>query len=216
MDPLHYCIAVTPLAVYLAYIGWLNLSGRPFITTGARDMAALGIGMVGFVVSGPMMLFFPESAASHFGGWVWLMLIVFYGLLVSLLVLMMRPRLVIYNMSGETLRPILTSVARKLDSSSRWAGDSLLIAEKKVHLHLEPLSWLKVVQLTSGGNRQSFDGWRELETALKEELKDQKSTTSLICFPLLVAAGALAITAAAWMILDTDGVAIAWDQLQRY
>ena len=216
MDPLHYCIAATPLAVYCLYIGLLNLSGRPFITTGARDSAALGIGLAGFVISGPMMLFFPESAASHFGGWVWLMLIVFYGLLVSLLVLMMRPRLVIYNMSGEQLRPILTSVARKLDSGSRWAGDSLLIPEKKVHLHLEPLGWLKIIQLTSGGNRQSFDGWRELEGALKEELKDHKSSTSLFGFPLLVAAGALAVTAAAWMILDTQGVATAWEQLRRY
>ena len=85
MDPLHFCIAVGPFAVYLLLLGVMNLRGRPLVTTGARDAAALGIGLVGFVIAGPMQLFFPEGAASRFGGWVWLMLIVFYGLCVSCL-----------------------------------------------------------------------------------------------------------------------------------
>lgn len=216
MDPLHYCIMVTPLAVYLCYIGMLNLKSRPFITTGARDTAGLGIGLAGYMISGPIMLFFPESAASHFGGWVWLMLIVFYGLLVSLLVLMMRPRLVIYNMTSEQLRPILTSVARKLDPKSRWAGNSLLIPAKNIHLHLEPVNWLKNIQLTSGGNQQSFDGWRELEAALEEELKEYVSTASLFGFPLLIVAASLAVTALIWMVADREAVATAWEELRRY
>ena len=74
MDPLHFCIAVAPLAVYLFLLGVLNLKGFPFVTTGSRDGAALAIGMVGFVIIGPMELFFPEGAASRFGAWVWIML----------------------------------------------------------------------------------------------------------------------------------------------
>ena len=137
MDPLHFCIAVAPLAVYLLLLGVINLKGRPFVTTGARDAAALSIGLVGFVIAGPMELFFPEGAASRFGGWVWLMLIVFYGLCISLVVLLMRSRIVIYNISLEQLRPILTNVAMKLDPKSRWAGDSLLMPDKRIHLHVE-------------------------------------------------------------------------------
>lgn len=216
MDPLHFCIAVAPLSVYLLMIGILNVSGRPFITTGARDAAALGIGLVGFVAAGPMILFFPESAASHFGNLVWLMLLGFYGLIVSMIVLMMRPRIVIYNVTTEQLRPILTSVAMQLDPKSRWAGDSLIIPEKKVHLHLEPTNWLKNVQLTSGGNQQSYDGWRMLETELKTRLKDYSSGTNLVAFPLLIAALGLAVMTAVWMLWDQDSVAQAFDQLRRY
>ena len=67
MDSLHFCIAVVPLAVYLLMMGLLNLRRRPFVTTGARDAATLGIGVIGFVIAGPMELFFPEGAASQFG-----------------------------------------------------------------------------------------------------------------------------------------------------
>lgn len=216
MDPLHFCIAVVPLAVYLLMIGYLNFGGRPFVTTGTRDAAALGIGLVGLIVSGPMILFFPESAASHFGNWVWVMLLAFYGLFVSMFVLMMRPRIVIYNITTEQLRPVLTSIALKLDPKSRWAGNSLLIPSRRVHMHIEPTNWLKNVQLTSGGNQQSFDGWRALETELASRLKDYKSGPNLVAFPLLVTALGLAITTAAWMLFDMQAVAAAWEELRRY
>ena len=47
MDSLHFCIAVVPLSVYLLMMGLLNLRRHPFVTTGARDAATLGIGVVG-------------------------------------------------------------------------------------------------------------------------------------------------------------------------
>jgi hypothetical protein len=216
MDPLHFCIAIAPLAVYLLMIGYLNFGGRPFVTTGARDSAALGIGLVGLVCAGPMILFFPESAASHFGNWVWLMLLAFYGLFVSMFVLMMRPRIVIYNITAEQLRPILTSIAMEFDPKSRWAGNSLLIPNRNVHMHIEPTNWLKNVQLTSGGNHQSFDGWRSLEAELSKRLKDYASGPNLIAFPLLIASLGLAIATATWMLLDQSAVAAAWDELRRY
>ena len=59
MDPLHFCVAVAPLSVYLLMVGLINLSGWPFVTTGTRDTAALGIGIIGLVIAGPMELFFP-------------------------------------------------------------------------------------------------------------------------------------------------------------
>ncbi len=216
MDPLHFCIAIVPLAVYLLMIGYLNLGGRPFVTTGARDTAALGIGLAGLVAAGPMILFFPESAASQFGNWVWLMLLAFYGLFVSMFVLMMRPRIVIYNVTTEQLRPVLTSVAMELDPKSRWAGNSLLIPSHNVHLYIDASNWLKNVQLTSGGNEQSFDGWRVLESKLSERLKDYSSGPNLAAFPLLIMALGLAIATATWMLFDMDAVASAWDELRRY
>ena len=215
MDPLHFCIAVGPLAVYLLLLGVMNLRGRPLVTTGARDAAALGIGLVGFVIAGPMERFFPEGAASRFGGWVWLMLIVFYGLCVSLVVLLMRSRIVVYNISLEQLRPILTSVAMKLDKRSRWNGDSLIMPERRVHLHVEPVEALRNIQLTAGGNQQSFEGWQALEQELSVALKRISVGPNLIGIPFVVASAMLAIGTAAWMLNDQAAVAKALEALWR-
>jgi hypothetical protein len=215
MDPLHFCIAISPLAVYLLLLGILNLRRRPFVTTGARDTAALSIGILGFVLIGPMKLFFPEGAASRFGVTVWLMLIVFYGLCVSLAVLLMRSRIVIYNMSLEHLRPILTGVAMKLDKKSRWTGDSLWMPEQKVHLHVEPVNWLKNVQLTAGGNQQSYEGWHLLEKELNAALKKIPVEPCMIGVPLLMVAASLAIGSIFWMLSDEQAVAQAMKEIWR-
>ncbi len=215
MDPLHFCIVVTPLAVYMLLLGLINLRGRPFVTTGARDTAALAIGLVGFVIAGPMQLFFPEGAASQFGPWVWLMLIVFYGLCISLSVLLMRSRIVIYNVSMEQLRPILTSVAMKLDKRSRWTGDSLQLPGVKVHMHVESVDWIKNVQLTAVGNLQSYEGWRVLEEELNKALKKLMVGPNLFGFPLLVMSGAIALCAAIWMLSDKQAVAKAFEEFWR-
>lgn len=215
MDPLHFCISVAPLAVYFLLLGLLNLYGRPFVTTGARDAAALGIGISGLVVAGPMELFFPESAASQYGSFVWVLLISFYGLCVSLVVLLMRSRIVIYNVTLEQLRPILSQVAMELDRKSRWTGDSLLMAELNVHLHVEAVGWLRNVQLTSGGLNQSFEGWRTLELELKKALAPIRVGPNLFGIGMLIAAGSLAICSAAWMLYDPQSVAQSLDDFLR-
>lgn len=216
MDPLHFCIAVTPLAVYLLLLGILNLRGRAFVTTGARDSAILAIGIVGLMLIGPMKLFFPEGAASRFGLAVWFMLIAFYGLAVSLTVLLMRSRIVIYNISLEHLRPILTGVAMRLDKKSRWTGDSLWMPEQKVHLHVEPVEWLRNVQLTAGGNQQSYEGWQALEKELAEALKKIPVQPNMIGIPMLTVSASLAVGAAVWMLFDQPSVASAINELLMY
>ena len=215
MDPLHFCIAAAPLSVYFVMLGFLNLYGRPFVTTGARDAAALGIGVSGLVIAGPMELFFPEAAASQYGSFVWILLISFYGLCVSLIVLLMRSRIVVYNIGLEQLRPILNQVAMDLDKKSRWTGDSLLIPDLNVHLHVEAVDWLRNVQLTSGGINQSFDGWRKLELELKKAFSLIRVGPNLIGIGLLVVAGVLAASSAAWMISDPQSVAQSLDELLR-
>lgn len=215
MDPLHFCIAAAPLSVYFLMVGVLNLYGRPFVTTGARDAAALGIGVSGLVIAGPMELFFPEAAASQYGSFVWVLLISFYGLCVSLVVLLMRSRIVVYNVGLEQMRPILNQVATDLDKKSRWTGDSLLIPDLNVHLHLEAVDWLRNVQLTSGGINQSFEGWRKLELELQKALSPIRVGPNLFGIGLLMVAGILAASAATWMISDPESVAQSLDEFLR-
>ena len=54
MDPLHVAIAIVPVAMYLLLVGWINLSSRPFVATGARDLAALAVAVSGFMIVGPI------------------------------------------------------------------------------------------------------------------------------------------------------------------
>lgn len=191
VDPLHFTIALGPLAVYLLLLGTLNLSRRPFLTTGARDISALGLAISGFVVAGPMELFLPESAAVHFDGYIWVLLLGFYMLCLTLLVLLLRPRIIIYNVTADQLRPTLVSAATELDPDARWAGESLVLPQLRVQLHVEPFIAMRNVQLVSSGPRQSYVGWRRLEDALARALRETTCTpnpygVSLIFFGLLM------------------------------
>lgn len=215
MDSLHFCIAVAPLAVYFLMLGLLNLRRRPFLTTGARDAATLGIGIVGFVVAGPMELFFPEGAASRFGPWVWLLLIVFYGLCVALVVLLMKPRLVIYNISMEELRPILTKIAMDLDPKSRWLDSALIVPRLRIHMHVEAVEWLRNVQMMAGGNQQSVEGWQRFETELRKAIDKLKVGPNVIGVPFLIASAMLAIAAAFYMLQDPMSVVATLQDMLR-
>lgn len=207
MDPLHFCIAVTPLAVYLLLLGILNLRRHPFVTTGARDIAALSIAIIGLMLIGPMRLFFPDAAASRFGATVWLMLVAFYGLCVTLAVLTMRSRIVIYNITPEHLRPILTGAAMRLDKGSRWSGNSLWMPNLKVHLHVESSFWMKNIQLTAGGKEQSFEGWFQLEKELGQSLKKVPVRSNWLGLLMIIGAGVLVVMSTTWMLAEQQTIA---------
>ena len=215
MDPLHFCIAVAPLAVYLLLLGILNLLSRPFVTTGARDTAALGIGISGLIIAGPMELFFPEAAASQFGVYVWLMLIAFYGLCVSLVVLLMKPRIVVYNVSRDQLMPILKSTVHKMDGQVKWANESAHLPTAQVHFYVESNDALRNIQLVAGGNRQNFEQWRELEKALKSGLESLKVRPNLIGIVFLLISGIVSAFTAIWMVNETETVAKALEEMLR-
>ncbi len=216
MDPLHFCIAVVPLAVYLLLIGILNLRRRPFVTSGARDAAAVGIGICGLMMAGPMELFMPQTAAAQYGSLVWLMMLAFYGLMVSLTVLLMRVRIVAYNITSEQLRPILTKIALEFDKSSRWSGDGLLIPAKKIHLHMDPALWNRSVQLTASGIAQSYEGWNDLEAELKQAVKSVEVRANLLGINLLGGSLALALVTLYWMLMDQESVVAAFREMTQF
>jgi hypothetical protein len=215
VDPLHLSIALGPLAVYLLLLGLINLSSRPQLTTGARDTAALGVAVSGFVVAGPMELFLPERAAAHLGGAVWLLLLALYGLTVCLLVLMLRPRLVIYNASVEQIRPTLLQVIAHLDGDARWVGDSVIMPHLGVQLHVEPFFAMRTVQLVSSGPRQIHAGWRALESALAEALRKTSSPPSPYGLSLVLLGLLMVALMTFSVVQDTPSVAQALSEMLR-
>ncbi|MEE8450405.1 MAG: hypothetical protein V3R99_00770 [Thermoguttaceae bacterium] len=191
MDPFRLCLALGPVAVYVLLLGTLNLSRRPLLVSGTRDAAALGLAVAGFVVVGPMELFFPDAAASVFrASSVWILLLSFYGLCLVLVLLLLRPRLIVYNMSVDQLRPLLADLVGELDGEARWAGDSLSLPSLGVQLHIEGTATMRNVALVSVGPKQNYVGWRHLELALAPVL-DQVEVTRNPRGASLVGAGVL-------------------------
>jgi hypothetical protein len=172
MNALYAWIALGPLAVYLLLLGFVNFSRRPLIVSGGRDVATLAVALVGFVLVGPLALLLPMAAANRFGLWSWVLLLALYVLAVTMIVLLGRPRLVIYNITFDRLRPILAELVTQLDSQARWAGDTLLLPQLGVHLHVETFPAMRNVSLVAIKAEQPLEGWQRLERALSAELRE--------------------------------------------
>ena len=171
LDPVRYTIAIVPLAAYLAVLGLVNCRRRPLVTSGASEIAALGIGLVGLVFVGPIELFRPELATVQFLNYVWFVLLAFYLLWVVLAAMITRPRLVIYNMTPEELRPLLSDAAGTVDATFRWAGDCLVLPKLGVQLHVDGFPLMRNTSLASSGPRQSLEGWHRLARQLRANLR---------------------------------------------
>jgi uncharacterized membrane protein len=175
MDPFRVCLALGPVGIYLLLLGAVNLSRRPLLVSGARDGAALALAVSGLVVVGPIELFAPLGAARA-GPYVWLLLLALYGLCVALALLWLRPRLVIYNISVDKLRPVLATLVEQLDTDARWAGDSLVLPGLGVQLYVDSFALFRSASLVSAGSKQSHAGWRRLEMALGNALTREEVT----------------------------------------
>lgn len=174
VDPFRLAIALVPVAAYALLLGLLNLRRRPFLTSGGCDVAALGVALSGLIFVGPLELFRPEAATRSFGNYIWLFLVLFYWLWLVLLVLLARPRLVIYNISAEELHPVLAEAASRLDPAGRWAGNNLSLPTLGVQLHLDSLDIMRNVSLVASGGRQNLDGWRRLARELGRSLSSMR------------------------------------------
>jgi hypothetical protein len=163
-------IALVPIALYLIVLGAINLRRQPYLLSGTREVALLGLALSGLAAIGPVMLFFPLQAASQFGSWIWVILGMFYLLLIMLWMLLARPRLVIYNTTTAQVRALLAEVAGGLDPQSRWAGDSLSLPNLNVQLYVESFDWMRNVAIVSGGGQQNLAGWQTLENGLRRVL----------------------------------------------
>jgi hypothetical protein len=214
-DPLHLCIALGPLAAYLIVLGGVNLRLRPLVVSGPRDLAALAVAVSGLVVAGPMELFMVEGAAQFWGPWVWVMLLAAYALGVVLLILLMRPRLIVYHIQLEQLRPVVAEAAARLDPEVRWAGDSLVLPQLGVQLHLDALAITRNVALVSSGPNQNLEGWRRLERELRKALARVRAPRNPagVCSLALGLALALTVT---WQLAKHPGaVAQALSEMLR-
>jgi len=171
MDPVHLLLAFAPLGLYLIGLGIVHWRRRPVVLTGSTDISLLALAVVGMAIVGPMEFFMPAALPLP-GQYVWLMLLLCYSLLVTLWNLLARPRLVVLNIASDRLRPILMEIAARLDSHPQWAGDSVVLEELGIQLHLEEYAAMRTVSLVAIGQRQSETGWARLRTELAAGLRN--------------------------------------------
>lgn len=170
IDPFRLALALGPLAIYLVLLGAVNLSRRALVLNGLRDTAALGLALSGLLAIGPLELLMPRNLATVLGPYAWLVWLGFYAVSLLLLILVQRPRLTVYNLTDDELRPVLRQLVQGLDPEARWAGDNLIVPGLGVQLHVEGFAVMRNVSLTATGDRQSLEGWRVLEQSLAETL----------------------------------------------
>ncbi len=215
-DPLRLAIAFVPLAAYCLLIALLNARRRPFLTTGGADLAALGAALSGLVLVGPIELFRPEAASTEYGSYVWLFLLVFYWLCVWLVVLLGRPRLVVYNVSVDELRPVLAEAARAMDTQARWAGDSLVLPTLEIQLHLESFDFMRHVSLISSGSTQNMTAWRQLANHLYPQLKPLRVEPNPRALGFVLFALALFCASTGHLLANPQRVAQAMQEIFTY
>ena len=211
MGPFHQCLALGPVAIYLMLLGALNLARRPLVVSGGRDAAALGLALSGLVLVGPIALLFPEGVAAQFGPagtkYLWLMCVGLLVICLVLVLLVLRPRLIIYNISVNQLRSILAEIVERMDPEARWAGDCLFLPGLGVQLHLESFGWMRNVSLISSGPKQDYQGWSRLDVELSAALRGAESPWNASGLVLLCIGNALLLWLAAAIIRDPQGIA---------
>jgi hypothetical protein len=204
------------LAAYCLLLALVNARRRPFVTTGGCDLATLGAALSGVVLVGPIELFRPEAASADYGGYVWLFLLGFYWLWVWLAVLVARPRLVVYNISSQELRPVLAEAARKLDPQARWAGDSLSLPTLGVSLNMECFEIMRHASLIAAGGKQNLAGWKRLSAELRTQLTALRVGRNPRALGLMLVAGALLALSINQMLARPQEIAQAMHEMLNF
>ena len=215
-DPLRLTIALLPVASYFLLLGVINARKKPLLTSGGADLATLALAVSGLVFVGPIELFRPEAATTEFGSYIWLFLVLLYWLGVWLIVLLGRPRLVVYNISMEELRPIVAEAARSLDAQARWAGDSLSLPTVGVQLHLESFEIMRNVSLVASGGQQNLATWRQLGGLLAERLENLTVEPNPRWLGIVLVAIALLATSFTHMLNHPQQIAQAMHEIFSY
>lgn len=180
IDPFRMCVALAPLAVYLLLLAWVNLARRPTVVAGARDLAALGLGVAGLLLVGPIEMLLPR-VPSDITGYIWLIVLLIYLLALTLGVLLGEPRIVVYNASLDQLRPVLSETVNELDPDARWAGASVSLPRLRIELFLEDNPSFHNVSLVATASPQSYAGWRLLEKTLRSQLRPRIESSPNMC-----------------------------------
>jgi hypothetical protein len=190
IEPFAIMLALLPLIAYLLVLGSIRISGKTVVTTGGRDIAALAVAIAGLVAVGPAELFFPNAAATVFGPIVWIALIAFYGLIVSLIALTSRPILVVFGRTPHELYGPLLNACLSVDADAKGDPSTLQVhlVSLGVHLRLDGQRGIDCAQVVSFESGVSLRFWNLLLGRLRQETLQLPAPYPRRGFAMLLAA----------------------------
>lgn len=187
--------ALVPPGLYLVVIAIRHLRRRPTAVSGAADVALLAAALAGLVLVGPMELLQPAGVR---GPWRAVLSLVLVVLAAALALLASRPRLVVYNVSLEQLRPVVARVATTLDPSARWAGETVALPAREVQVHLDARGAMRSVSLVAVGSRSSPESWADFTRGVRAAVRRVRVRANPWA-AAFAAAGVAFLAAAAWL-----------------
>lgn len=190
--------ALLPAAAYLLAIAWLHLCRRPMAVGGFWDLLLLVTGLAGLAMAGPLAILQPAVGGTV---WVAVMLLLAVALLLAAVFLAARPRLVVYNITLEQLRPIIAEVVTGLDPTARWAGETAALPGRGIQVHLDGRGAMRTVSIVALGARTSAEGWAEFSRRVREAIRRMRVRRSPWA-ALFGCGGAALVLAAAWLAIQ--------------
>lgn len=194
IEPFYLIVALFPLIAYLMVLGLIRVSGRVLITSGGRDIAALGFAISGLIAVGPGELFFPKAAAGTFGAWVWLALLSFYSLIVCLAGLLSRPRIVVFGRDPAAMLEPLYQAALLIDPQATCDRKLGQVALPSKSIMLRPAGSTQKDSTTIESFRPvlSFEFWDALLGHLRNTTQQSDAPKPRQGFGMLITASVLA------------------------
>jgi hypothetical protein len=157
--------ALLPVGLYLVGIAVLHLRRRPSVVAGAWDLGLLGASVAALAIAGPLDMLLPVTAT---GPWRLVLPAVGFAVVLAGGLLASRPRLVIYNITLEQLRPLVVEIATALDPASRWAGETVALPGRGMQVHLDCRGGMRTVSLVGMGSRTDPESWTEFGRRLRQ------------------------------------------------
>ncbi len=189
-------LALVPPAAYLGIIGLRHLRTRPTVVSGAWDLGLLAAALAGLAVVGPLEILQPAGVR---GPWRLALPLVLFALVAALGALASRPRLVVYNVSLEQLRPVVAQIASGLDPTARWAGETVALPGRDVQVHLDGRGAMRSVSLVAMGSRTSPEAWGEFTRRVRAAVRRIRVRRSPWASMFACLAAAF-LAAAAWLV----------------
>jgi hypothetical protein len=187
-------IALLPLGCYLLGLAWAHLRRQPLAVSGVFDGVMLAAAVSGLAVVGPLALLVPVTGGSP---WSWPVLAFLFALCVAVCMLVARPRLVVYNISIDQLRPLVAEVVSSLDPTARWAGETAALPARGLQVQIEGNGGLRTATIVAAGERASSEHWAEFGRRLRRAAS-RLPVRSHAVGAALAAMGGLMIVLAAW------------------
>ena len=187
--------ALVPPGLYLVAIAARLLRRRPTAVSGAADVALLAAALGGLVLVGPMELLQPAGVR---GVWRTVLPLLLVALAAALALLATRPRLVVYNVSLEQLRPVVARVAATLDPAARWAGETVALPARDIQVNLDARGGMRSVSLVAVGTRSSPESWADFTRRVRVEVGRVRTRASAWA-AVFAAFGASFLATAAWL-----------------